>query len=90
MLPPPAPEGRHQDGFEYISVSVLDRCRVKGAESIVARTLEGPPVLEKVFLPGQGMVFDDKFYYHDVTPILPSHGCTEGHRDVLVLTFTTK
>merc|ERR1712076_5743 len=84
----PAPEGRHQDGFEYISVSVLDRCRVEGAESIVALTREGPPVLEKVFLPGQGIVFDDKFYYHDVTPILPSHGRTEGHRDVLVLTFT--
>lgn len=86
----PAPEGRHQDGFDYISVSVLDRCKVEGAESIVARTLEGPPLLQKVFMPGQGIVFDDKFYYHDVTPILPSSGCTEGHRDVLVLTFTPK
>merc|ERR1719331_2625100 len=35
----PAPEGRHQDGFDYISVSVLDRCKVEGAECIVARTL---------------------------------------------------
>merc|ERR1712032_1134099 len=86
----PAPEGRHQDGFKYISVSVLDRCRVQGGESIVARTLDGPAVLSKQLLPGEGLVFDDKLYYHDVTEIFPSDECLKGHRDVLVVTFTTK
>jgi len=84
----PAPEGRHQDGFPYISVSCLNRCNVKGGESIVALTRDGPPVLETTLLPRQGMVFDDQAYYHDVTAILPSDGFIEGHRDVLVLTFT--
>merc|ERR1712048_2408 len=84
----PAPEGRHQDGFQYISVSCLDRCDIQGGQSILALSKEGAPVLEETLQPAQGLVFDDLAYFHDVTAISPSDGYAEGHRDVVVLTIT--
>jgi hypothetical protein len=89
----PSPEGRHQDGFDYISVTVLCRDNVVGGESIMAESKDGPPLFQEEIQPGQGYVFDDRRLWHDVTPIevaprecAPYECVPTGHRVVLIIT----
>jgi len=71
-------------------VTCLDRSSVVGGNSILALSKDGPCLQEETLSPGQVVVFDDKMYWHEVQNIQPRVGCDEGHRDALVLTFTTR
>ena len=85
----PSPEGRHQDGFDYISVTVLERVNVKGGESIMADSKDGEPFFQGIIPPGEGLVFDDRQLWHDATSIEfegMNSETNSGHRSVCVIT----
>lgn len=81
----PSPEGIHRDGFDYISMHLIDRYRVFGGVSriynnerqLLARFCLREP-LDCVYL-------NDSNFLHDVTPIKAL--AKEGHRDVLLMSY---
>jgi hypothetical protein len=83
----PAPEGVHQDGFDFIGVHCIRRQNIRGAVSHMREgAADGPMLLEGVLEPGQGVFFNDRTLFHHATPIeaISDEG---GHRDVVVVTF---
>ena len=84
----PAPEGRHQDGFDYVSITVLKRESVQGGESVFAESKDGEPFLSEALGPGNGRVLDDRLLWHDVMPIKCAEESSVGYRCVLVVTVT--
>ncbi|UXI04487.1 2OG-Fe dioxygenase family protein [Photobacterium sp. TY1-4] len=79
----PAPEGIHQDGFDYICTLCMGKQNITGGNSVV---LKGSAVVADEQLGfGELLLFDDRAYRHYVSPIvplLPGH----GHRDMFVFT----
>ena len=66
-----APEGRHQDGADYIvSALVVERSNVEGGTSVVTDEA-GTRLLEITLQPGQGIFQADAGspLWHDVTPV---------------------
>lgn len=81
----PAPEGMHRDGFDFISIHLVNRDNVEGGETILqvddveARVLLLEP-LDTVFL-------DDTRCLHGVTAIRPTVPDRDATRDTLIVTF---
>lgn len=81
----PAPEGIHQDGFDFLTIACIDRQGVLGAATQLFRTPDAKPFFSEELAPGQWVHCDDRAVYHYTTPIRPAHS-TPGHRDVFVVT----
>lgn len=83
----PTPEGAHRDGVDLVTVTLVSRVGIKGAETRVfaAQGREG----QRFTLsdPWSTMLLDDERVVHESTPIQPQVAGTVGHRDTLVLTF---
>lgn len=83
----PTPEGVHQDGADYVFIMLVEREGIMGGVSELFdqnRQRVAETVLKKS---GDAILLNDKALWHGVTNIQPKQGVTEGHRDVLVLTF---
>jgi hypothetical protein len=81
----PAPEGIHQDGFDYVGIFCIDRVNVAGAATHLYRAKDQPPIFNKELQPGEVVFVNDRevFHYTDpLHPLVPG----EGHRDVFVIT----
>jgi hypothetical protein len=84
----PTPEGAHRDGVDFVAVSLVDRCGIKGGETRVFEA-EGPRGQRFTLTePWTTLLLDDQRVIHESTPIQPIDG--EGHRDTLVLTFRAR
>ena len=83
----PAPEGIHQDGFDYIAVFCINKKNISGGDSIIVNANNYDDLKYEIALnPGEIILFDDRIYAHYVsaiTPKLPG----DAHRDVFVITF---
>lgn len=80
----PAPEGVHQDGFDYVMTAVINLHNVSGAVSSVIRDNE--VVFQGAVSPNEYIMFDDRTHFHYVSPVTPSLP-GKAFRDALILTF---
>ncbi|NRA40020.1 MAG: 2OG-Fe dioxygenase family protein [Planctomycetes bacterium] len=80
----PAPEGIHQDGFDYLSINCIARHQVSGAETQIYRDPSQEPIFADVLEPGQCAFVNDRNAYHFTSPIFPTG--ESGYRDVIVIT----
>nr|MBP6383709.1 2OG-Fe dioxygenase family protein [Aeromonas sp.] len=82
---PPAPEGVHQDGFDFIGVFFCGSEGVSGGALQLYHGLKEQPFFQQELHPGEYLVLDDRRFYHNAAPVLPLTP-TRGHWDVIVLT----
>ena len=83
----PAPEGIHQDGFDYVAVSCIDMDNIVGGTSVLVDPKDHRKTfLEKELSCGEILVFNDRSYAHYASPIVPKipGNC---YRDVIVTTY---
>jgi len=82
-----SPEGTHQDGADFImSALVLGLYNVDGGVSTVY--LDNDQILSVQLQEGQGLIHDDKYYYHNVSAIKSKDNKNSGYRDILGLDVT--
>jgi hypothetical protein len=83
----PAPEGIHQDGFDFVVTACVSVNNIVGGNSILVDSKDhGNLVYEKILNPFEMLLFDDRIHAHYVSPIVPKMP-GKGFRDVFVLTF---
>lgn len=85
----PAPEGPHQDGFDFIAIVVVGRRNTAGG---ITRLFAAPDrldevVFEGILQPGDVLLVNDRRLAHDTTAIRPD-APGEAARDVFILTFS--
>jgi hypothetical protein len=81
----PAPEGVHQDGFDYVGIFCVERHNVVGANTLLYREADGHPVFTRALQSGEAVFTDDRAIFHYTDPVRPE-GPGDGHRDVFVIT----
>ncbi|MGL6258759.1 2OG-Fe dioxygenase family protein [Vibrio sp. WXL210] len=81
-----APEGVHQDGFDYIALIGIDRHNIVGGEVLLYSDNHTAPFYRKVLENGEVAMLDDHRLWHNAMPIRSIDHSQEGHMDVFVLT----
>ncbi len=82
----PAPEGTHQDGFDYIGMFMIDTYNLTGGDVLVYKSLSEPPIVKRSLKAGEYVVLNDKKLFHDASPLVPEPNNEAGHWDMIVLT----
>lgn len=95
----PTPEGAHQDGHDFVSISIIGRSNVKGGRNLILPAdhkekyprANSPEIIYQLTLQRilDTIVLDDKRLAHYATPFkLGDSGKSNiGHRDTTVITF---
>ena len=82
----PAPEGRHQDGFDFIGIFCARRIKVEGGISELFLGKEDEDaILEKMLEENELLVVNDREIFHNATKLTPVD-MELGYRDVFVFT----
>jgi|TARA_B110000495_G_scaffold98047_1_gene84869 hypothetical protein len=82
----PAPEGRHQDGFDYVGIFCARRVNVTGGESEVFLNKDDETsILRKVLDENELLIVSDRDVFHNATKLQPVD-LELGYRDVFVFT----
>ena len=82
----PAPEGRHQDGFDVIGIFCARRIKVDGGISELFLDKEDEtPILEKMLEENEMLIVNDREVFHNATKLTPID-MELGYRDVFVFT----
>jgi len=81
-----APEGNHQDGFNYIAIFVAGSYNHTGGELMLLHGKNDDPFVKEVFNPGEFLVLNDKKLFHNAAPLIPTENEEDGHWDIFVLT----
>ncbi|MGH8516079.1 MAG: 2OG-Fe dioxygenase family protein [Panacagrimonas sp.] len=83
----PTPEGRHQDGVDYVLVLMVSRQNIESGTTTL-HTVDGHDLgsftLEQ---PLDAVMLDDARITHGVTPVRAFDALRPAYRDVLVVTF---
>lgn len=82
----PAPEGNHQDGFDYLGMFMMDNHNVKGGELMLFDSPQGEPFFKQRFENGEYLLINDKRLFHNAAPLAATDNDEEGHWDIFVLT----
>lgn len=83
---PVAPEGRHQDGYDYIAMIGIQRKNIEGGELHAYTDDESPPILTYILKDGQMLFLADKIMWHYATDIIKKHqDLNQGYGDWFVL-----
>ncbi|MCC7304661.1 MAG: 2OG-Fe dioxygenase family protein [Alphaproteobacteria bacterium] len=82
----PAPEGIHQDGFDFIAMYMVNSYNVEGGDIMIYPKLDAPPSFKKKLQPGDYVMLNDKLLYHYAAPLVPNANDDEGYWDLIVLT----
>ncbi len=82
----PAPEGNHQDGFDYIAIFMVDTYNVDGGEFMLFEKSDSPPMFKKKLENGAFIILNDRKLFHNASPLVPTANAEDGHWDVIVLT----
>jgi hypothetical protein len=83
----PAPEGIHQDGFDYIMVTCIKKENITGGDSLIFAADDYSKIkFDGILEAGESVLFNDKTYAHYASPIVPKIPGV-GYRDVFVTTF---
>lgn len=78
------PEGIHQDGYDYICISCVNKNNIEGPENEVL-DLNYNIVYKNIMESGDSIILNDRKYYHNVTKLKKiSKGV--GFRDIFVFT----
>jgi hypothetical protein len=80
----PVPEGRHRDGFDFISIHLIARDVDGGGETTLISD-DGHTARTTLAEAMDTIYVDDRRFSHDTTPIV-GHG-REVRRDVLLMSF---
>jgi hypothetical protein len=81
------PEGRHQDGVDYVLVLMVRRHNVESGTTTL-HTVEGREIGSFTLQqPLDTVLIDDARITHGVTPVRPLDPAEPAYRDVLVVTF---
>lgn len=83
----PTPEGAHRDGVDLVSVTLVAREGIKGAETRVFGAEGREGLRFTLSEPFSTLWLDDARVIHESTPIQPLQPGGPGHRDTLVLTY---
>ncbi len=83
----PTPEGAHRDGVDLVSVTLIAREGIKGAETRVFAAAGREGLRFTLSEPFSTLWLDDARVIHESTPIQPLQPGGDGHRDTLVLTY---
>ncbi|MBQ0958998.1 2OG-Fe dioxygenase family protein [Ideonella sp. 4Y11] len=83
----PTPEGAHRDGVDLVTVTLVARQGIKGAETRVFAAQGRQGQRFTLSQPWSTLLLDDERVIHESTPIQPAEPGGHGHRDTLVLTF---
>lgn len=81
----PAPEGIHQDGFDYIGLFCVERNGIAGGTTRIYPGKDQPPLFSRELAPGEAVFANDRAVYHFAEQIRPS-GAGPGYWDLLVIT----
>ena len=65
----PAPEGLHQDGFDFIGIFCVSRDNINGGETALYEARNTEPIYRRVLEPGELLVIDDRLLLHYTSPI---------------------
>jgi hypothetical protein len=82
----PAPEGMHQDGFDFIGMFMVSTENVDGGDLMVFEGKDEPPCFKKRLVDGEFLVMNDKKLFHNASPLVPTANKDDGHWDLIVLT----
>lgn len=85
----PTPEGRHRDGATFITSLMIGRNNVTGGESSVYTEDGDRLVTTTLSEPGDILLSDDRRTLHEVTALRPEENEEPGHRDVLIMAYTS-
>jgi hypothetical protein len=83
----PAPEGIHQDGTDFLTLHLVRRANVVGAETTIydlERRLIAHHMMQE---PLDSFILEDPRVWHGVTPVHSADGRTPGTRDLLGIDF---
>lgn len=80
----PAPEGLHQDGFDFIGIFCVSRDNINGGETALYEARNTEPIYRRVLEPGELLVIDDRLLLHYTSPIEASEHAG-GARNVFIL-----
>lgn len=86
----PAPEGNHQDGFDYLGVFMMSNHNVQGGEVMLFDAQDGEPLFKQNLKDGEYLLVNDKKLFHNASKLEPTDNDEEGHWDVFVLTATKR
>ncbi len=81
----PAPEGIHQDGFDFIGIFCVERFRILGATTRIYPARDQPPIFSRELQTGEVVFANDRRVFHFGELVRPS-GDQPGHWDLLVIT----
>lgn len=81
-----APEGNHQDGFDYLGMFMVNNHNVKGGDILLFDSADGEPFFQRRFENGEFILLNDKRLYHNASRLFPTDNDEEGYWDVFVLT----
>jgi hypothetical protein len=83
----PAPEGIHRDGFEYISIHLINKTNCIGGETTIFNN-ERKPLLNKTLEnPFDSIYFNDQNCLHHTSPIYVGEESKLGTRDVILCSY---
>ena len=83
----PAPEGIHQDGFQFIAICCIASKNINGGVTQIFDQDKITIAYEKILTPNDLFIFNDKIFYHFTTPFHSVDFNFEAYRDVFVFTF---
>lgn len=81
-----APEGNHQDGFDYLGMFMMNNHNVLGGDIMLFDSAVGDPFFQRRFENGEYILLNDKRLYHNASRLYPTDNDEEGYWDVFVLT----
>lgn len=82
----PAPEGNHQDGFDFIGMYAVNMYNVDGGDIMIFKNKTGAPCFKKRLEPGEFVVLNDRDMFHNAAPLVPTPNDEDGYWDLMVLT----
>ncbi|MFD4553518.1 2OG-Fe dioxygenase family protein [Streptomyces sp. NPDC058469] len=85
----PTPEGQHRDGATFITSLMIGRNNVAGGESSIFAEAGERLVTTTLSEPGEILLSDDRRTLHGVTAVRPENVEEPGHRDVLIMAYTS-
>jgi hypothetical protein len=83
----PAPEGIHQDGTDFLTLHLVRRQNVVGAETTIYDLDRQPIASHMMREPLDSFILEDPRVLHGVTPVHSADGRSPGTRDVLGVDF---
>ena len=83
----PAPEGIHQDGTDFLTLHLIRRENVAGAETTIYDLNRNPLFRHTMIEALDTFILQDPRILHSVTPVLPADGVSGATRDLLGIDF---